>query len=309
MRLSFILTFFSLSLTQVWAQSEFNLNKTYPISELGQLEMNTDDAVVTIKGSDRTDVSIKVYRKVTGKQLGNKKFDFNVDASDGNIKITDHEYKDSNTKISIQWNSETIYTIDIEVPRSVNLDLVGDDDDYNISSISGNLALTVEDGSTEIRNFTGESIDIEIEDGDIDIQDANCSIELTIEDGDFQAKNSDFKKLNIKTEDGDISMRGSKIFDGRIRSSDGDIDLDIALSPETRLDIRTDDGNVDLNTRGPGGKYEVTFEDGDVDFSKQQFNTVKETRNSYQLASKSEGNVDIIIDVEDGDVDLNHSSK
>lgn len=309
MRLSIILTFFSLSLTHVLAQTEFNLDETYPIAQLGQLKMNTDDAVVTIKGSDRDDVHIKVYRKVTGKQMGNKKFDFQVKTDDGNINITDRAPSKSKSVVSIQWNSETIYTIDIELPRTANLDLYGDDDDYNISDISGGLTLFVEDGNTKISNYKGDELKIEIEDGDIEINDAACSIDLTIEDGDFQAKNSAFSKARMNTEDGNIILDDCQIFDARIRSSDGDIDLDITLAEDSRLDIRTEDGSVDLSTSGEGALYEITFEDGDVDFSQKQFEIVKETKRSYQLASATNGSADITIEVEDGDVDLNHSSK
>ena len=133
--------------------SEFKLEETYKIDPKGTLELYSDDANVDIIGSDRKDVHVYIYRKeiVRGLRVGaDRDFEVYVDERDGDLIIRERESSGhSFMTVGVQMED---YEISIEVPRGINLELRGDDDDYVIEDVDGSITLEVDDGdATESR--------------------------------------------------------------------------------------------------------------------------------------------------------------
>lgn len=308
MKISLSIIGICLCITLSHAQGEFKLNEDYSIAKGGTLFLNTEDADVTITGTDRDDVGVSVHRVVTGKHYANRKFDFKVEEKDGNLHVKEMMEK-KKMNISVYVNSNVTYTVDIEVPKGVNLDIRGEDDNYNIANIEGTLELISEDGDVLLKKIVGEKIDVTLEDGDVNVHNSSAAIQLEMEDGNFMSKDSELIELDIFIEDGNVDLHGGMVGDCKIKSSDGDINIASAFKTKSVIDIRTEDGDVDINSSGEGGTFTVSMDDGDVSFSRNSLELESKSKHRHVYNTIDKGTVEVKISVEDGDVDLNHSTK
>ena len=114
----------------------FKLDESYQIDKQGTIYLDSDDANVRIMGSDRNDVHVKIFRKVTRKGMvfGNESFEVQVKPRNGNLYIQDIQQQVS---VGVVGYIREEYEITIEAPNSVNLDINGDDDDYDINVYGG----------------------------------------------------------------------------------------------------------------------------------------------------------------------------
>jgi len=292
-----------LCITLSHAQGEFNLNENYNISEEGTLHLDTEDADVTIKGAHRNDVGVSIYRKVKGKQYGNKKFDIEVVEKNGDLYIKELDGNER-VKFSMTVNSSTIYTIDIEVPHSIDLDIKGEDDNYALEYIDGSVFLKSEDGDIVMQKMGSEVIDINLEDGNIQLSEVSPKLKLKLEDGNFMSQKSEYYQIDIEVEDGNIRFDDGKIGDCKIKTEDGDIAISSAFKTNAKVDLSTEDGDVDINSNGAGGSFIVTMEDGDVSFSQRSLQLESKSKHKHVYNTIKKGNVEVNISVEDGDVDI-----
>lgn len=306
MKISLSIIGLCLCITLSHAQGEFNLNEDYNISEGGTLYLDSEDADVTIKGTNRDDVGVSIYRKTKGKHYGNKKFDIEVVEKNGNLHIKEPESKEK-VQYSVSINSKTIYTIDIEVPYSVDLDIKGEDDNYVIEYIDGSVYIKSEDGDIVLNNLDGDEIEIAIEDGDVQLTDSNANLRLKLEDGDFTSKASDLYDVDIIVEDGNVKFNGGSIGDCKIKSEDGDIRISSGFRSNSKVNIRTEDGDVNIDSNGEGGSFTVTMEDGDVSYAESSLNLESKSKHKHIYNTVQEGNVEVSISVEDGDVNIAHN--
>ena len=140
--------------TSAYSQNEeYHLDENYKVDRTGRITLSSDDAKVTIKGSDRSDVRVKVDRVVTTKGVhwGTREFAVDVEVRDGDLYIREQ----SRGNISIAGYMKEDYKILIEAPRGVSLDIRGDDDDYQISNIDGSVEIDVDDGDARLTNCKG----------------------------------------------------------------------------------------------------------------------------------------------------------
>jgi hypothetical protein len=71
---------FCLSFIAYCQDGDFHLDKTYKASKTGTIDLRSSDAKVFITGSDRSDVHVKIDRKITTKGMvwGGKDFTVEV---------------------------------------------------------------------------------------------------------------------------------------------------------------------------------------------------------------------------------------
>ena len=129
-----LLIYFFISIATGFAQDsdEFHLDETYTIDPGATIHLNSDDAEVRIIGSERNDVRVVVHYQleVRGITFGDSnEFEMIVEEQDGNLRIREME-RDFGSSGMIGFSSEE-YTIEIETPRDVNLQLVGNDEEHD----------------------------------------------------------------------------------------------------------------------------------------------------------------------------------
>jgi hypothetical protein len=229
----------------------FNLDENYEIGDKGTIYLDTDDANIRIKGSDRKDIHVKIFRKVTRKGVvfGNDSFEVEIRPRNGNLHIRDIQQQ---VNVGVIGYMSEEYEILIETPLHVNLDIDGDDDDYEIQNINGSITMDVDDGDARLTNCGGDSFEFDFDDGDLIMDKAQGSLRLSLDDGDVNIRNAAFTSIEVTGDDGDIEIATSL-------SDDGD------------YSFRLDDGDLELTVLKGGGTFHIYHDDGHVSAS-QVFN-------------------------------------
>ena len=227
--------------------SVFKLDENYPIGVQGTIYLDSDDANVRIVGTEREDVHVKIFRKVTSKGIvfGKKSFEVEIKPRNGNLYIQDIQ---QHFNVGIVGYMREEYKITIETPSHVNLDIKGDDDDYNIRSINGSITMDVDDGDARLTNCGGDSFDFNLDDGDLTMDQARGSLSLSLDDGEATIKNAAFKNIDV-------------------RADDGDIEIATSLEDSGSYSFRVDDGDIDLTVLKGGGIFHIYHDDGHVSAS------------------------------------------
>lgn len=242
-------------------EEEFHMDEVFNIDKGGMIKLSSDDAQVTITGSDRKDVHIKIDRSVVVKGLkwGSRDFTIDVEVRNGDIYIREK----SRGSVSMVGYSKEDYKILLEVPHHVSLDIEGDDDDYEISGINGSVALDIDDGNAELRNCIGQSFRFKLDDGDITMDQASGKLFFRADDGDLRVRNATFSDIDATLDDGDLMIETSLTDNGEyyFRADDSDITLDI--------------------TKG-GGDFKVFHDDTRIS-SSEEFSVTEKSENRTNL--------------------------
>ena len=247
----------------LWSQSsrEFQLNESFNLSDGGTIHMDTDDADIKITGTNAEKVQVIIYRKVKqgGIRWGDQQ-DLTVDVynRDGDLYITDRPERGSNWTI-LGYSYED-YRITIEAPSSAHLNIKGDDDDYDIRKINGDIDMSVDDGDIVLTDCRGSKFEFRVDDGDVMMNTGKGELYVDIEDGDIEVSNGSFREVVAKSDDGNISVETSLTNLGQYR-------------------ISCDDGNVNLYITGGGGVFDINHDDARISAS-SAFSLTEETEYS-----------------------------
>ncbi|MEP2670922.1 MAG: DUF4097 family beta strand repeat-containing protein [Cyclobacteriaceae bacterium] len=239
------LTAFLFSIT-LWAQKEgdYHLDKEFDISPTGNIELTSSDAKVTITGSSRKSVHLKIDRTVVTKGLffGSDEFAVEIDNSDGNLKIRERSSSSSHGIVGY-YNED--YEIKIEAPEGVSILVKGDDGDYWIRNINGSIVMGVDDGDIDLIGCKGSKFRFQMDDGNLTMDQGRGAIDIDIDDGDVRIKNGNFSKVVADIDDGDFMIETS-------------------LSDSGEYDIRAEDGSVSMVVTKGGGQFDVRHDDARV---------------------------------------------
>ena len=263
---------------------EFNLDKVYSMDKAGTISLQSDDANVTITGSDRGDVRVVVHYKLRmkGISFGKKeKFEMIVEEQNGNLNIYEKERDFGNNVVF--GSSKEEYDITIEAPRGVSLDLEGDDENYQITSIDGSFRVDADDSNIELKDCNGDDFSFDLDDGEIQMDQGKGKLSMDIDDGDVRILSGEFDEIDIETDDSEI-----------------DITTRLSDTGNYRFDL--DDGDLRLNIAGGGGEFEVSHDNADISTSRQFEQTVdEEDRSVYRLTG---GNAKVRVSTDDGDINF-----
>ncbi len=264
------------------SSSDYHLDEEYNMSADGTLHLSSSDANVTIKGTDRKNVHVVIDRVEDVRGISSRRRNFEVDVEErsGDLYITERESRG----VSVMMGSYSLdYDIEIEMPMTGSLRIKGDDDDYVIRSINGEIFMNIDDGDIELIDCGGDDFDIQLEDGDLKMDGGKGTFYARVDDGDIDIRNADFTTLEIRSEDGDVSVETS-------------------LSDKGVYELVADDASIDFLVLSGGGKFNVLKDDGRVSAG-SSFETIRETESRTQLELKG-GNAEVDIRVNDGRVRL-----
>lgn len=268
---------------QAQSTDTFNLDETYTMSATGIITLNSDDADVTIVGSDRSDVRVEVHYKleISGFSFGSRnKFDMEIREQGGDLIIEEQPREFDG--ITFGSTSEE-YTIRIEAPRSVSLALNGDDENYEVSEINGQINVDVDDADVRLQACRGSEFSFSLDDGSIEMDEGHGSLAIDVDDGQANIKNGQFDQMNLNSDDGDFSIYTS-------------------LSDGGSYNVDMDDGDLALYVTGGGGMFNIRHDNADIDAGGAFRRTVdEENETEYKLAG---GTATIRIDVDDANIEL-----
>lgn len=269
--------------TRLYAQDTYELDENYSIDANATLHLSSDDADVTIKGTDREDVHLVVYRhiEVEGWKIkSDGEFRMEVENRGGDLYI--RERSEGSNRLIVGDISEE-YRITLEVPRNIALDVNGDDDSYEISDINLAVRLDADDCDAEFRGMKGDEFDFDIDDGSIRMDEARGRLQLKMDDGNMYVRQGEFSEIEARYDDGELEVATTLVDDGFYR-------------------FDFDDGDLELRVAGGGGTFYVEHDDVNL-YADKVFEEVSsdEERSEYRLSG---GKARVEIDTDDGTVSL-----
>lgn len=250
---------------------EFHLDETYSLNSDGTILLKSDDADVRIIGSTRNDVHVKIdyVLDVDGLSWGDSE-EFVVKAwvENGTLFIEEQPRETDRTTIG---NVDEKYTILIEVPTDVSLKLRGDDEDYNISEIAGEIRVDADDADAILASCSGNYFAFRLDDGTVKMDQGRGKLFLNVDDGNAFIKNGSFKTIKLDTDDGEFRIQNRISGNGQFEFDMDDGTIEFSLnntgSGSSQIEMDTDDGNFSLHTDlRNGDEYDLEMGDADIEF-------------------------------------------
>jgi hypothetical protein len=261
----------------------YNLDKEYAMAANGTLILKCSDAEVSISGTTRTNAHVKINRLVTTKGwvFGNHD-EFSVDVTEegGNLEVEERKHHQMSGVIG--YYSEK-YTIDISVPQGASLRVKGDDGDYKINNIDGEISIEADDADVALTACSGSRFRFRLDDGDITMDEGKGDLTIDADDADVRISNAKFSSINADMDDGDLIVETALFDNGDYR-------------------IRSQDGLVALTVTQGGGKFEIRHDDTRV-ITEGNFQKLEESEDRTRLALAS-GNATVEIRTDDARVRL-----
>ncbi|MDH5476304.1 MAG: DUF4097 domain-containing protein [Cyclobacteriaceae bacterium] len=270
--------------TTALAQDNGNIDidKTYDINQKGTLYLKSDDADVSITGTDRKDVHVKIHRRYVEKGIVMGERDFKVEITERSGDLYIEDFEQSGTITIVGYMNEH-YEITIEMPKTISLNIKGDDDDYHIKNINGKIRMNVDDGDARFTNCKGSYFDFDFDDGDIVMDVGSGELKLALDDGDFEVEKADFSKVNASVDDGDINIKTS-------------------LDNNGTYSFTIDDGSVELTVLSGGGEFTIYHDETSIS-TIGEFNKTSDYDNK-SILNLSKGTANVKIRSDDGQIRL-----
>jgi hypothetical protein len=234
----------AISFAQTTKMGDYHLDQIYKMDGKGTLTLTSSDANVFITGSSRSDVHVKIDRTVETKGFvwGAQEFGVDVNESNGNLSIRERSGSGS---VSVVGYIHEKYTINIEAPAGINLMVRGDDGDYYIRTVHGDMDLNVDDADVELTGCQGSNFKFRIDDGKLSMDEGQGILDVTADDADVKIQNGKFSKIMAEMDDGDFMIETTLADHGDyyIDAQDGLISFSV-ISGGGNFTIRHDDARV-----------------------------------------------------------------
>ena len=237
-------------------------HKTFSTTGRPEIRINTNDASIEVRATDRKDTAIRVITR--GDDIAANKVRVTDQQSGDTVSVEVH--RPSHMGIHINWN-DTSTRIEVEVPREANLDLHSGDGHIRLDDVKCNLRLDTGDGHIEANRIDGKlyartgdgHMTIDGRFDDLDLRTSDGRIEATVNPGSVMSN-----AWSIQTGDGGVDLRlpDTMSLDIDLRTGDGRVtsDLPLTLSGEMgrtnirgklnaggfELSVHTSDGSIHL---------------------------------------------------------------
>jgi len=277
--------FFSFALN---AQKEgnYHLDKEFDLDSKGTIELSSSDAKVSVTGTARKNVHLKVDREVTTKGLffGRDEFAMEIDNTGGNLRIRE---RSSSSHSGIVGYYHEDYEIKIEAPEGASIVIKGDDGDYVVRNINGSISMSVDDADIDLVGCKGNQFRFRLDDGNLTMDQGRGSLDIDTDDGDVRIRSAHFTSIIADIDDGDFIIETS-------------------LADNGEYNIRAQDGLVSMIITKGGGQFNVRHDDARV-IAEGPFDVNEKTERFTKLSLAS-GTAKVDINADDARVRLQNTN-
>jgi len=262
-----------------------NFHKSFPVKSGDALSLRFGDGKVTITPWDKDILDVTVRYKadidIVGVRLGGRD-DFDVEFRQSGDTVYAIGREPSGAALGFYNERVHEYIYEIHSPRTLRLDLEGDDGDLSIEDWAAEVEVQIDDGDVRLKDIAGGRTVVRGEDGDVRIEKLAGDLEVTLDDGDLTLVACDLRSCRVQSEDGDMTARqcggsfdittddGHVILERieaqglNISTADGDIEVDLLAGPKLDGELRTDDGDIQVDfEKGLPVSFEATADDSD----------------------------------------------
>lgn len=220
-----VLAIFVLGLAAALPAAADEWSKTYNVSGMPELRVETSDANIRVSTWDQSTIEAKV---ITSRyKIG-----------EGGIRVEEHQ---SGNSVSLEvryphhdfnfgWGDHRVDII-VQMPREGKVNLRTGDGKIELAGLKGEMVLHSGDGSENLDGVDGK-------------------LRASTSDGHIRA-NGRFDELDLKTGDGHVEVRaatGSTLTTSwRLETGDGNVTLEVPGDLAADVDLHTGDGHIDLD--------------------------------------------------------------
>lgn len=298
--------------------------KTFEMKPEGLVLVYSDDGPITINSWDRDEVEVTMKKTAWGRSRRDAERnldDIEIDFSQrgNNLYIREIPGRGYNVRLGLldlfrgRVEFGTRISFEINLPRSMNLDLTSDDGDIRITEVQGEMSLNTDDGDIILYDVNFTRLDVEIDDGDFRAENVkpvqsytNSIILINCDDGEIVLRNVETETIDMNLDDANVIMRDVTVTNITADLDDGDFEADISLGGNGRIRIWSDDGTVELwlpeqisaqlNLFANGGRIRTNF----------PLDVERDEGESWVRDILGNGNANIRIETSDGDIYFRH---
>ncbi len=288
--------------------------KTFQVKPGGKLYLYNQDGKVEIESWNKNEVEVIVTKRVRDRNRDREEelmedIEITYRHSGDDVDIRNRTFEGRNRfNIDVFGSGRSRYIIvdfEIKVPENYNIELVNDDGNVDLKNLTGEISVEMDDGDTWLNNITSDDMEINVDDGDVFFENVKKASEKSVftvecDDGRVTFDNCEAASVDIRNDDGRIEMNDLKLTKLFAIVDDCDIKGDIIPVGKIEVDIRTDDGDVEIYLPGDISAYfDLSSNGGRI---RTDFDVEVERRDgrSWVRERVGGGESEIRIDVEDG---------
>ena len=228
------------------------VTKTAPADATGEVEIVNVAGSVEVKAWDRAEVRVQA-------DLGSgvERLEFNRDGQRTYVKVILPRGRSTSS-----GSSDLV----VSVPRESSLTVNTVSADQRITGLRGAQRLQAVSGSIDTEFGPGE-LEVKTVSGDILARGrgAKGTTRAATISGDIKLDDAG-SELDLNTVSGDMTVRSARLDRGRIKTTNGDLQLTTALGNEARLDAEAINGDLTFTLRGSiDAEFDVETFNGDID--------------------------------------------
>lgn len=227
------------------------VRKIAPADAQGEVEIVNIAGVVEVSGWDRAEVEVTADLGASVERL-----EFRRDGQRTYVKVILPRGRDSSGA------SDLI----VRIPQDSSLSVNTVSADQRIADVRGGQRLQAVSGGIETELGSGE-LEVKTVSGNIVARGKHGkgSVRATTVSGDIQLDDVG-PELDLNTVSGDMVVRHDRLDRGRIKTTNGDLDLITSLGEEARLDAEAINGDLHLTLRGKiDAEFDIETFNGDID--------------------------------------------
>lgn len=228
-------------------------NKTQPAEPRGEVEIVNVAGEVEVQGWERSEIQVEA-------ELGNniERVDFKRDGQRTYIKVMQRN----------RGGSAGATDLIVRIPRDSSLTVNTVSADQRIIGVRGAQRLQAVSGGIET-DFGPAELELKTVSGSITARGLrggkSGSLRATSVSGDMQLDDLG-REIDLNTVSGDMNVRLDRLDRGRIKTTNGDLDITTALGDEVRLDAEAINGDLRFNLRGSiSAEFDIETFNGDIE--------------------------------------------
>ncbi len=236
-----------------------DVDRTLAWDKSGEINVDITAGQIEFRGWGKDEV------KLSGDFDGdNNKLVFKKDGRSIKIQLKDESKN--------WWGSHSQSHADFTVftPFDSNLDIDGTSLRIEVDNVKGRVDINSISGSVRL-NGPSKRVDVETVSGDIDVSEASGKMRLRSISGDINVDVAAYS-FDAKTVSGNLEGQIRRVESARFLSVSGDVDVELTLSEDGRVEGQTVSGNLELNfnndlsadfelNTGPGGNISNKLSD------------------------------------------------
>jgi DUF4097 and DUF4098 domain-containing protein YvlB len=227
------------------------IRKSAPADAKGEVEIVNVAGAVEVSGWDRAEVQVEG-------ELGSsvERLEFRRDGQRTYVKVILPKGRGSSGASDLV----------VKIPRDSSLSVNTVSADQRITGVRGGQRLQAVSGGIETEIGPGE-LEVKTVSGNILARgkDGKGSVRATSISGDIELDDVG-RELDLNTVSGDLIVRLDRLDRGRIKTTNGDLELTATLGDEARLDAEAINGDLHFTLRGRvDAEFDIETFNGDID--------------------------------------------